>query len=318
MDVISSVIRYGMEFVFKRYYGLYRGTVVDNKDPELRGRVRVRVPAIMDEDPHDDYWFEPALWGAGGGRGSFWPPEPGDSVRVSFDNGDVDTPGIYLGGWFGSPEGKSEVPSALGYGPDGLPEKRGFVTRGGHALVMDDTAEGEAIRLVWHQMAADDPARKDRTLKADITKGKLGVLSFLSDGGFVAQNSVGDTLHMDAATKSVKLIHSPGAGKPACALFLMDNGFKLVAPDGGYLAYEDGTFSVAAAKGINLATAASILLKGNVFLGELAAQGIPLGEALMAWLGTHVHTTTAPGAPTSPPLTAPALAGLTSKKAKVG
>ena len=31
----------------QRKYGKYRGFVTDNADPELRGRVRVQVPALL-------------------------------------------------------------------------------------------------------------------------------------------------------------------------------------------------------------------------------------------------------------------------------
>lgn len=314
--IVEGVIRYGLEYVFQRYYGLYRGEVVDSADPEKRGRVRVLVPSVHRDTAPKDAWFEPVFLGAGGGRGTFWPPEPGDSVRVSFDNGDPQVPGIYLGGWYGEPNGKPDLPTAVGYGPTGLPERRGFVTRGGHSLVLDDTQGQEGVRLIWHKMADDDPAQTDRTAKADLTKGKLAALAFTDDGSLVITLPSGDTFHMSVKNKSIQLIHP--SGKNSSAFFLTDKGWQLLAPDGSAAYAEDGSISMLATKNINLAAKGSIFLKGNVFLGEGAAQSIPLGEALNAWLAAHVHTSGPPGSPTSPPLTIAALVGILSKKLKGG
>lgn len=317
MSLIADIMRFGLETVAKRYYGVYRGTVVDTRDPDQRGRVRVLVPYVSDEDPPDDYWFEPVMAGAGGGRGSFWPPEIGDSVRVTFEEGDVEKPGVYFGGWYGSPDGKSEVPTALGYS-DGQPERRGFVTRGGHMLVLDDTVGQESIRMIWHKMSDADPAKTDRSKAANTSLGELGVLSFLSDGSFAVSIANGDRIHMDNKAGELKLLHVvKSKGNKISGLILDDKGWKLLAPDGSYLANEDGEITLNG-KNVSLLVKNAVNLGGNVFLGGISAlQGVPLGEALMAWLAAHTHTTTAPGVPTSPPLTASALAALVSKAIRV-
>ena len=36
-----------LEWVRNRYFSKYRGTVTDNQDPTNRGRVKVRVPAVL-------------------------------------------------------------------------------------------------------------------------------------------------------------------------------------------------------------------------------------------------------------------------------
>lgn len=91
-----------------RYLGLYDGTVVDNADPLLLGRVRVMIPGLIEPE---SAWAEPV--GTAGGssqRGTFDVPELGASVTVQFLMGDPDRP-KYQGGHWGKPGGKSEAPT---------------------------------------------------------------------------------------------------------------------------------------------------------------------------------------------------------------
>jgi uncharacterized protein involved in type VI secretion and phage assembly len=69
--------------------GIYRATVLNNQDPEQRGRVQVMVPAIAGQ-------------GSGWAAGCFPPggpsaaPRVGDMVWVMFENGDPAWP-VWLG-----------------------------------------------------------------------------------------------------------------------------------------------------------------------------------------------------------------------------
>lgn len=86
-----------------KYYGLYRGYVVDNKDPEGMGRLKVSVPAVLGiddetEKPLISGWAYPKFPVAGNGWGlNLIPPikNPDGSnvmVWVEFEQGDVDYP----------------------------------------------------------------------------------------------------------------------------------------------------------------------------------------------------------------------------------
>lgn len=89
---IADTIRYkGLEF-FNRYYGEYNGTVHDNKDPEKRGRLQVKVPALWGTQVHD-YWAEPS--GAvmtGANAGIWFIPKVGDRIKVTFYKGNQSYP----------------------------------------------------------------------------------------------------------------------------------------------------------------------------------------------------------------------------------
>ena len=66
------------------YGGTYRGSVVDDADPEQQNRLRVLVPEIFGTD---SVWAEPSLAHAGGPT-----PGVGEDVWVSFRRGDSDEP----------------------------------------------------------------------------------------------------------------------------------------------------------------------------------------------------------------------------------
>jgi uncharacterized protein involved in type VI secretion and phage assembly len=88
----------------QRYYGKYRGTVVNNVDPLQIGRIQAIVPDVSGEVPTS--WAMPCLPVAGFGTGVFTVPSLGAGVWVEFEHGDPDYP-IWVGGFFGS---AAEVP----------------------------------------------------------------------------------------------------------------------------------------------------------------------------------------------------------------
>lgn len=78
-----------VEAMTTRYYGKYRGEVTGVDDPTLRGRVRVRVPAVMGEQ---ELWAMPCAPYAGDGLGLFAVPPVGSGVWVEFEGGEVNQP----------------------------------------------------------------------------------------------------------------------------------------------------------------------------------------------------------------------------------
>ncbi|HEY7430141.1 MAG TPA: phage baseplate assembly protein V [Streptosporangiaceae bacterium] len=83
----------------RQFFGKYRGTVVANVDPRLRGRVQVSVPEVLGQGQLS--WAEPCVPYAGQGVGLFAVPPVGATVWVEFEAGDPDYP-IVSGGLWGS------------------------------------------------------------------------------------------------------------------------------------------------------------------------------------------------------------------------
>ena len=93
------------------YPFIYEGVVTDNVDPLKLGRVRIRVPGVVD-DPDSDWAFPVGNVGAGvSQRGFFDVPAIGSEVYVFFLGGDPDKPRFLTGHWGVRPDLGSEVPT---------------------------------------------------------------------------------------------------------------------------------------------------------------------------------------------------------------
>ncbi len=81
-----------------KFYGKYRGLVIENLDPEQIGRVLVQVPDVFGELPSS--WAMPCVPAAGIQSGIFIVPPLGSQVWVEFEQGDSNYP-IWVGGFWG-------------------------------------------------------------------------------------------------------------------------------------------------------------------------------------------------------------------------
>ena len=77
------------------FYGKYRAKVVDVKDPEQRGRIRVQCPKVLGTAKSS--WCEPCIPVAYDNGGDFAIPKVGEFVWVEFEEGNPNKP-IYTGG----------------------------------------------------------------------------------------------------------------------------------------------------------------------------------------------------------------------------
>ncbi|HEY6796389.1 MAG TPA: phage baseplate assembly protein V [Kineosporiaceae bacterium] len=83
----------------QRFYGKYRGQVVENVDPQGLGRLLVSVPDVLGLLPSS--WAMPCVPMAGLQSGTFIVPPPGAGVWVEFEGGNPDYP-IWVGCFWGS------------------------------------------------------------------------------------------------------------------------------------------------------------------------------------------------------------------------
>ena len=98
-----------------KYYGVYRGTVVNNVDPLQIGRIIAIVPDVSGVIPTT--WAMPCVPIAGKQMGTFMVPQIGSGVFVQFEAGDPDRP-VWMGGWWGD---VAEVPALALAGVPGDP-----------------------------------------------------------------------------------------------------------------------------------------------------------------------------------------------------
>jgi uncharacterized protein involved in type VI secretion and phage assembly len=133
-----------------RYYGKYRGLVVDNQDPENLGRLRVRVPRVLGPDVVTG-WATPCVpYGGDRNQGFFCIPDAGASVWVEFEAGDLEFP-IWVGMFWSKPGGESESPrpnngdGSEQRSPQSPPTRKIIKTKRGHTIQFEDDGEEERI-----------------------------------------------------------------------------------------------------------------------------------------------------------------------------
>jgi len=91
-----------------QFFGKYRGTVTNNIDTELRGRIQVSVPAVFGAGRNP--WALPCAPYAGAGVGFFAVPPIGANVWVEFEAGNPDFP-IWSGGFWARGEAPAQPAS---------------------------------------------------------------------------------------------------------------------------------------------------------------------------------------------------------------
>lgn len=98
-----------LELLRSRYYGKYRGIVEDNADPTGRGRLQVKVPAVLGALA---LWAMPCVPYAGNKVGLYCLPEKQSGVWVEFEAGDPSFP-IWVGCFWADDELPDENNAAI-------------------------------------------------------------------------------------------------------------------------------------------------------------------------------------------------------------
>jgi len=118
------------------YYSKYQGLVIDNKDPEHRGRLKVRVPDVFGDQTLTT-WALPALPYAGNKLGLFLIPPVNTNIWVEFAGGNIEVP-VWTGCFW--PE-EQEVPAK-----NGSPDIKILKTES-CTITLDDTPGSSSITI---------------------------------------------------------------------------------------------------------------------------------------------------------------------------
>lgn len=114
--------------------GVYYAIVTQNKDPENKCRVKVRLPWLDNGDRDQTQWAQVAVPMNGAEFGWYTIPDVEDVVAVMFLAGDITRPVILGGVW-----SKTDAPPEDNSG--GKNDFRGYRSRVGHRMVLDDSAQ---------------------------------------------------------------------------------------------------------------------------------------------------------------------------------
>jgi len=162
-----------------RYYGKYRGTVVNNLDPEQRGRIQAIVPDVQGTVPTS--WAMPCVPLAGKQEGTFMVPQIGAGVWIEFEQGDPDYP-IWVGGFWGT---ATEVPP-LALAPPPIPP--------GQNIVIQTTLQN----LLMISDATPTP-----TTGGIMLKSTTGAMLIVNDTGIYISNGKGATITLVGPTVTI-------------------------------------------------------------------------------------------------------------------
>lgn len=128
---------------------MHFGIITNNVDPEKRGRVKVKSQSLVGADYELPEWLEPAgsFFQSNGQAGALFLPEIGSTVELICDTHDTDLDDMPGERFLQNPNIKWRPATATDKnGPMALPEAlltdypntRGFVTKAGHMLIMND------------------------------------------------------------------------------------------------------------------------------------------------------------------------------------
>ncbi|HVU48564.1 MAG TPA: phage baseplate assembly protein V [Terracidiphilus sp.] len=165
----------------QKFYGKYRGTVIENIDPLQTGRVMLQCPDVLGETPSS--WAMPCVPAAGVQSGMFIVPAIGSQVWVEFEQGNPDYP-IWTGGFWGS---AADVP-VFALAPPAIPPGENIVlqTPGQNTLILSDSAPTPATGGI-------------------VLKGASGAMLVINETGIYISNGQGATITLIGPTVAINM-----------------------------------------------------------------------------------------------------------------
>lgn len=125
-----------------RWYGVSPALVIDIKDPDNQGRVRVTLPWSVDaQGARYEGWARLATLQAGNNRGSWFIPDVDDEVLVAFEHGDPRRPYVLGALW----NGRDQAPESMD--GSGNNYKKVLRSRNGVKVTLDDQDGQETLVL---------------------------------------------------------------------------------------------------------------------------------------------------------------------------
>jgi uncharacterized protein involved in type VI secretion and phage assembly len=159
----------------EKYYGKYRGQVLNNVDPMQKARIQVNVPDVY--GPTLSTWALPCLPAAGLQMGMVTVPPIGAGVWIEFEQGNPDYP-IWVGGFWGN---GAEVPALSHLAPPAVP-----------AITLQTTLQNGLI-------ISDVPGPTGGIM----IKSATGASIIVNDTGIYIQNGKGASIIMTGPTVTI-------------------------------------------------------------------------------------------------------------------
>ena len=164
------------------FHGVYPALVVDIKDPDAQGRVKIKLPWSPDAaGAACELWARVATLMGGNNRGTWFIPDTNDEVLVAFEAGDARRPYVLGALW----NGQDKAPESMDGGGNNY--KKVIRSRNGVKVTLDDQDGQE-------KMILETPGGQKVTLK----DGPGAVEIVDSNGNSVKLESAGITIKASA------------------------------------------------------------------------------------------------------------------------
>jgi uncharacterized protein involved in type VI secretion and phage assembly len=164
------------------WHGVYPALVLDIKDPDGQGRVKIKLPWAPDgTGAACELWARLATLMGGNNRGSWFIPDVDDEVLVAFEAGNASRPYVIGALWNGQDKPPASMDGA------GRNDRKLLRSRNGVTITLDDRSGQEQLML-------ETPGGQKLTLR----DGPGGVDIEDSNGNSIKLESAGITIRASA------------------------------------------------------------------------------------------------------------------------
>lgn len=199
-----------------KLFGMFRAKVVENKDPQLFGRVQVWIPDIMSELPQDKGLWARAANNPAGGRnsetqgggdnnfaGTSFIPKKGSFVWVFFEGGNENRP-YYLSGC--DLEGAKVLPECQ---VGSIPQDKWviFKSHEGRCIVVSDDPDDARVEITGKKRQLSGPPSGDTGSVYTIDGNQTTILLDERDGQeqILIRTHLGDFVKVDITNRKLEV-----------------------------------------------------------------------------------------------------------------
>lgn len=283
---MEKVVANIVQKVEHRFYGKYRGFVVDNADPEQLGRLKVKVPSVLGKDVVTGWALPCVPYGGEAGQGFLFIPEEGAGVWIEFEDGKLDLP-IWVGTFWSKPGGESELPKPNDQDGEeegsvqAPPTRKIIKTKKGHTIQLEDN-DGEEMVIIQDGYNSNIIVMDNNGVKMEDTNGNKITLD---NSGIITEDKNGNKITLD------------------------NSGVKTEDKNGNVITMDSSSVTIKSNQ-IKIGEGASV---------EKLVLGTTLNQLLTTWytqISTHTHLGNlgGPTSPPTPPLMPPVLTNALSTK----
>lgn len=147
METVTRNISESLEGISNKFFGKYRGIVVDNNDPENLGRLKVTIPSLLGNDVVTGWAMPCVPYGGTANCGFVAIPDVDAGVWIEFEEGDLEFP-VWVGTYWSKPGGTTEIPEPAN--EQGPPTSKIFKSNK-HVIELADEDDNELIKIVENE-----------------------------------------------------------------------------------------------------------------------------------------------------------------------